>query len=105
MSDIDDDDEDRLRMLDAIDADEICTLTETLDRAFRAAGCVPECHCCGRTIRTGRKFKLAYIERTQWPHVSTDEMLCYRCTPAKLLEKENAQLERMTRGGFTRIHR
>lgn len=97
--------------IDDIPPDEMIELTESMKRAFLALDCDPECHCCGKPIEIGQKFKLAYIERPKggWTDPdSTDEMLCYHCTPEKLLAQEKEQREereRRSRGGYTRAHR
>ena len=93
-----------------IPADDLMTMTARFVRGFKALGCDPHCHCCEKKIEVGMKFKLAFIKRPQYNILSgpdsADEMLCYHCTPAKLLALEkaarNASMERLRRGGFTR---
>jgi len=98
--------------IDDIEPDEICEMTALLDRAFRAVDCEPECHCCKKPILIGQNFKLAYIKRPDSYVLrdSTDEMLCEKCTPAKLLRAEKKARTsmlayRQQHGGFTRKHR
>ena len=99
-----------MSVVDDIAPDEMCTMTAQLDRAFRALDCEPECHCCEKPILIGHKFKLAYIKRPEGGWIdpeSTDEMLCYHCSPAKLLAMEKVAMDaRDARrsGGFTRPH-
>ncbi len=94
-------------LVEDIPPDEIVEMTVTLDRAFRAVGCEPECHCCEKPILIGHKFKLALVVDPFYKQ-STDQMLCYHCTPAKLLEAEKAvrfAYAQRQAGGFTRPHK
>ena len=97
-----------------IPADDLLTLTAPMARAFRTEGCEPACHCCGKDIEIGRKFKLAFIPTPstycpQFVPQGEDVMLCYHCTPAKLVEVRERQRkarERQRAGhGFIREHR
>lgn len=98
-----------------IPADDVLMLTAALARAFRAENCEPACHCCGKGIEIGRKFKLAFIPTpsancSQFATApeGEDVMLCYHCTPAKLAvvrEKQRKARARERAGrGFIREH-
>ena len=77
--------------LDDVPADKIMTLTDELDRLFKAAGCEPACHACSVGIESGEEFQLLSFH-------GTDEMLCHKCTREDLeeqrREKERRQRER-----------
>ena len=73
--------------IDQIPADQTVVMTATLERAFKAAGCDPTCHCCQAEITIGEAFKLAMID-------ATDEMLCDNCTPHKLKHHRTRALTR-----------
>ena len=94
-----------------IPADDVLTLTAALARAFRTENCEPACHCCGKDIQIGRKFKLAFIPSKEPLSLFSDGhdvMLCYHCTPAKLaIAREKERVARMRRAGhgFTREHK
>ena len=94
--------------IDKIVADERVQMTKTLDRAFRAAGCAPACHCCKDDINLGDYFKLAQV-------IGKDEMLCDSCKPIDLIiakvrwkreyREHVAEKRAGGRGGFSRAHK
>src|ERR1700685_2714626 len=85
--------------IEEIPADQVVIMNKYWHRAFTAAGCDPECHCCFKSIKPGGKFKLATVEtiqkydvanNTQGRELTTREvMLCDECTPKKA--DENAK--------------
>ena len=100
-------------VLNDIPADEIIVLSAQFDRAFRAVGCTPSCHCCRTSLEIGDKFKLAMVEQVEAAGLSSrmrgeprDEMLCTDCTPAKLLRKRRkAKRDWEAAGrGYSRAH-
>ncbi len=104
-----------MSLVDDIPADDVVELTAAIARAFRTEGCEPTCHCCNKAIAIGRKFKLAFIpippancSQFATKPEGNDVMLCYRCTPAKLvveLEKRARARARERAGrGFIREH-
>lgn len=103
--------------IDDIKADVKMEMTELLLRAFQAAGCEPSCHCCYSEIKVGDEFKLAIVVSTKVGHQeeTLDEMLCNKCTPAKLIKRRKMNIKnndairarKIARGesGFSRIHK
>lgn len=99
-------------ILDGIIADDVLVMTPEFVRAFRLAGCDPACHCCGKPIKVGRKFKLAAVVLPTYydpkPDV-TDQMLCGRCSVNMLkaahAKKDKEYIDSLRRGGYTRKHR
>ena len=48
-------------------ADELVVMTQHWHKAFNVHGCNPMCHCCGKFIGVGEKFKLATtLVRPEW---------------------------------------
>lgn len=50
--------------VEEIPADETLEMSITWHRAFNAAGCNPQCHCCRQYIPIGGLFKLATVNET-----------------------------------------
>lgn len=86
----------------AIPADVMVPMTDELHRLFRAGGCDPTCHGCGRELPVGAEFKLAavtkahlayakkkylasWIFRSSEPH---EIMLCAKCTPTSMIDEK-----------------
>ena len=72
--------------LDEVPADQIMTLTPELDRAFKAAGCKPECHVCRNTIVVGKDFELVSF-------MGYDQMTCSKCGRKGLERKHQEKLD------------
>lgn len=53
--------------VEEIPSDKVFKMTNFWHRAFNAAGCNPQCHCCYKKINVGGSFKLATVR-----DVSTD---------------------------------
>lgn len=70
--------------LDDVPADKIMTLTDELNRLFKAAGCKPQCHACGVEIEIGAEFQLLSF-------YGTDEMLCHKCKREELEERRREE--------------
>lgn len=104
--------------LEEIPADVVVEMTAELTRAFKICDCDPTCHCCGKAIEPGTKFKLAYIRSLDdfsvtYQHGFTsneDEMLCRDCTAADLITykkklwKEDEAAYDARHRGYTRKH-
>ena len=73
--------------LDDIPADTTLTLTDELDRLFKAVGCNPTCHACGHTIELGQAFMLLSLD-------GMDEMLCHECDREALILKKERDVEK-----------
>lgn len=108
--------------IDKIVADVETVMTSVLIRAFKALGCNPACHCCGKELKDGNIFKLAMVTtRPYWSYgdmapspttETSDEMLCAVCTPERLIAVRKKNLkDRVLKSqggnsnGFTRPHK
>lgn len=77
-----------------IPADEVVEMTELLRRTFKAAGCIPQCHACLKSLLIGDEFKLATYTRVK--DISREVMLCDTCTPADIEPMAVARQPRLT---------
>lgn len=100
--------------VEQIPSDKLVKMTSIFHRAFNAAGCDPECHCCGNKIPVGENFKLSTVVKkpmvwgtqleegieimqgkiNSYKDYNGDEqvhsqevMLCHICTPLMYHEK------------------
>ena len=72
--------------IDDIPADVLMTLTNELDRLFRAVHCKPTCHGCGATLSVGDSFQLiSYRGR--------DQMACSKCDREKIEQQQRKRME------------
>ena len=70
--------------LDDIPADVLITMTDELERLFRAGGCNPTCHVCNKRLAIGRHFTLMSLNKR-------DEMVGDCCTRIQLVAKREKQ--------------
>jgi len=77
--------------VEEIPSDEVIEMSSVMHRAFKAGGCRPLCHGCGKWLDVGSKFKLQTVNTTlRYDGVNIDTgrniesrevMLCDICTP------------------------
>ncbi len=86
--------------LDDIPADIMLSLTNELDRLFKAAHCNPACHACYQRIKVGEDFQLLSFD-------GRDQMVCHNCDRDKL-EKIKQEKERVAalppHRGYSRLN-
>ncbi|MCK9622597.1 MAG: hypothetical protein M0R47_18935 [Methylobacter sp.] len=97
-------------MIEELKSDTLLNMSKEWYELFKAAGCLPTCHCCGSPIPIGNDFKLSSVTKEQAnsnafkttePH---DVMYCAKtsCNPdAQIGRMHERQLERnrIFRGG------
>lgn len=66
--------------VEQIPSDYLVIMTDFWHRAFNVRGCDPGCHCCGKSIPVGSKFKLSTVNKIS-EEETREVMLCDTCTP------------------------